>query len=152
MTALHGKPLIRELERRFVVAHTTVPSAGRHGGRDASGEHGRAHQRGRLGARRSAALLGRHLAVVARARAGSGARAGDGAHDARARIGLGLVAIGAMRAGYDVLASDYYDDALLFTTANAWRKLGPRAAHAHGGLAGAPDRPRHSSIASSPRM
>src|SRR6478752_2829839 len=34
--------------------------------------------------------------------------------------GLGLVSIGAMRAGYDVLASDYYDDALLFTRANAW--------------------------------
>ena len=28
-----------------------------------------------------------------------------------------------MRAGYDVLASDYYDDALLFTRANAWRTL-----------------------------
>lgn len=37
--------------------------------------------------------------------------------------GLGLATIGAMRAGYDVLASDYYDDALLFTSANAWRTL-----------------------------
>ena len=38
--------------------------------------------------------------------------------------GLGLVTIGAMRAGYDVLATDYYDDSLLFTRANAWRSLG----------------------------
>src|SRR5674476_24047 len=37
--------------------------------------------------------------------------------------GLGLATIGAMRAGYEVLASDYYDDALLFTRANAWRTL-----------------------------
>jgi hypothetical protein len=33
------------------------------------------------------------------------------------------VSIGAMRAGYDVLASDYYDDALLFIRAYAWRTL-----------------------------
>ena len=33
--------------------------------------------------------------------------------------GLGLVTIGAMRAGYDVLATDYYDDALLFARRNA---------------------------------
>ena len=32
--------------------------------------------------------------------------------------GLGLVTIGAMRAGYDVLATDYYDDALLFARRN----------------------------------
>jgi 2-polyprenyl-3-methyl-5-hydroxy-6-metoxy-1,4-benzoquinol methylase len=28
-----------------------------------------------------------------------------------------------MRAGFQVLASDYYEDALLFTRANAWRNL-----------------------------
>ncbi len=33
--------------------------------------------------------------------------------------GLGLVTIGAMRAGFDVLATDYYDDALLFARRNA---------------------------------
>lgn len=38
--------------------------------------------------------------------------------------GLGLVTIAAMSAGFDVLATDYYDDALLFTRANAWRVLG----------------------------
>lgn len=38
--------------------------------------------------------------------------------------GLGLVTIAAMTAGFDVLATDYYDDALLFTRANAWRVMG----------------------------
>ena len=38
--------------------------------------------------------------------------------------GLGLVTIAAITAGFDVLATDYYDDALLFTRANAWRVLG----------------------------
>jgi predicted nicotinamide N-methyase len=37
--------------------------------------------------------------------------------------GLGIVTIAAMIAGADVLASDYYDDALLFTRANAFRNL-----------------------------
>jgi len=38
--------------------------------------------------------------------------------------GLGLVSLAALRAGYDVLATDYYEDALLFARANAWRVLG----------------------------
>ena len=38
--------------------------------------------------------------------------------------GVGLVTIAAMIAGYDMLASDYYTDALAFTRANAWRELG----------------------------
>lgn len=38
--------------------------------------------------------------------------------------GLGLVAIAAARAGFHVTASDYYEDALRFTRANAWRALG----------------------------
>jgi predicted nicotinamide N-methyase len=38
--------------------------------------------------------------------------------------GLGLVTIAAMTAGFDVLATDYYADALLFTRANALRVLG----------------------------
>jgi predicted nicotinamide N-methyase len=37
--------------------------------------------------------------------------------------GLGLVTTAAMTAGYDMLASDYYTDALAFTRANAWREL-----------------------------
>jgi predicted nicotinamide N-methyase len=38
--------------------------------------------------------------------------------------GLGIVSLTAMRSGFDVLASDYYEDALRFTRANAWRNLG----------------------------
>ena len=37
--------------------------------------------------------------------------------------GSGLVSVAAAIAGYDVLATDYYDDALLFTRANAERNL-----------------------------
>jgi predicted nicotinamide N-methyase len=38
--------------------------------------------------------------------------------------GLGLVAMAALRAGYDVVATDYYADALRFTRANASRAVG----------------------------
>ncbi len=37
--------------------------------------------------------------------------------------GLGLVTIAAMRAGWDVTATDYYADALRFTRANAWTAM-----------------------------
>lgn len=38
--------------------------------------------------------------------------------------GLGLPTIAAMDAGFDVLATDYYVDAIHMTRANAWRNLG----------------------------
>lgn len=38
--------------------------------------------------------------------------------------GIGLVSIAAALAGHDVLATDYYEDALRFARANAWRNLG----------------------------
>lgn len=38
--------------------------------------------------------------------------------------GIGLVTIAAMRAGYDVVATDYYEDALLFAARNAWQANG----------------------------
>lgn len=38
--------------------------------------------------------------------------------------GVGVVSIAAALAGYEVLATDYYEDALLFARANAWRNLG----------------------------
>jgi ETFB lysine methyltransferase len=38
--------------------------------------------------------------------------------------GLGLVTAAAMIAGYEMLATDYYTDALAFTRANAWRNTG----------------------------
>ena len=52
-----------------------------------------------------------------------------GGEDGRGRralelgCGLGVVTVAAMAAGYDVLATDYYEDALDFTRANAWRAL-----------------------------
>jgi predicted nicotinamide N-methyase len=51
-----------------------------------------------------------------------------GAHLQSARTielgcGVGLVSIAAALAGHDVLATDYYEDALLFTRANAFRNL-----------------------------
>ena len=52
-----------------------------------------------------------------------------GAAGARLRLlelgcGLGLVTIAALTAGFDVLATDYYADALLFTRANACNVVG----------------------------
>ncbi len=38
--------------------------------------------------------------------------------------GTGLATVAAMLAGFYVLATDYYDDALRFTRANAWRTTG----------------------------
>ena len=38
--------------------------------------------------------------------------------------GVGLVTLGAMFAGYDMLSTDYYTDALAFTRANAFRQFG----------------------------
>lgn len=45
--------------------------------------------------------------------------------------GVGLVTIGAQRAGFDVLATDYYEDALLFARRNGLRATGrePRVRH-----------------------
>lgn len=38
--------------------------------------------------------------------------------------GLGLATVAAMDAGFSVLATDYYEDAIHMTRANAWRNLG----------------------------
>ena len=48
---------------------------------------------------------------------------GDGRSMLELGCGLGIVSVAAMRAGFKVLASDYYEDALRFTRANAWRNL-----------------------------
>lgn len=45
--------------------------------------------------------------------------------------GLGLVAAAAARAGFDVLATDYYEDALDFAALNAWRIAGRAIATRH---------------------
>jgi ETFB lysine methyltransferase len=48
---------------------------------------------------------------------------GDGRALLELGCGLGIVSISAMRAGFAVMATDYYEDALRFTRANAWRNL-----------------------------
>lgn len=49
--------------------------------------------------------------------------AGDGRSLLELGCGLGIVSTTAMRSGFDVLATDYYEDALQFARANAWRNL-----------------------------
>ena len=49
---------------------------------------------------------------------------GRGARLIELGCGAGLVSVAAAIAGYDVLATDYYDDALQFTQANAERNIG----------------------------
>lgn len=49
--------------------------------------------------------------------------AGEGRSLLELGCGLGIVSVAAMRAGFDVLATDYYQDALRFTRANALRNL-----------------------------
>lgn len=46
--------------------------------------------------------------------------------------GVGIVTLAAISAGYEVVATDYYEDALLFTRANSWRAFGiePRTRYA----------------------
>lgn len=53
-----------------------------------------------------------------------GLEPGDGRRMLELGCGLGLVSTVALRAGWDVLASDYYRDALLFARVNAWRNTG----------------------------
>jgi predicted nicotinamide N-methyase len=45
--------------------------------------------------------------------------------------GVGLVSIAATIAGHDVTATDYYEDALAFTRANAFRNIGREITTAH---------------------
>jgi ETFB lysine methyltransferase len=51
-------------------------------------------------------------------------RPGQGRRLLELGCGVGLVTTAAMAAGYEVIASDYYTDALAFTRANAFRNLG----------------------------
>ena len=65
----------------------------------------------------SSTILAAHLVSIAernpRRERGKGLELG---------CGVGLVTTAAMLAGYDMLATDYYTDALAFTRANAWRE------------------------------
>lgn len=49
---------------------------------------------------------------------------GDGHRLLELGCGSGVAAVAAARAGFDVTATDYYDDALRFTRANVWRATG----------------------------
>lgn len=53
-----------------------------------------------------------------------GALDGRGKHTLELGCGLGLVTTAALRAGFDVLATDYYEDALLFARRNGLRNTG----------------------------
>jgi predicted nicotinamide N-methyase len=123
MTEVRGKPLVAELERRFVVAHSRVPLPG--GNVDIMHPESTDALISEEDMVRDDRLpywadIWPSSRILARALA---REAGAGRTLLELGAGLGLVSIGAMRAGYDVLASDYYDDALLFTRANAWRAL-----------------------------
>jgi predicted nicotinamide N-methyase len=52
------------------------------------------------------------------------AEQGNGRRLLELGCGLGLATVAAMDAGFDVLATDYYVDAIHMTRANAWRNLG----------------------------
>ena len=67
----------------------------------------------------SSTILAAHL--VALSQSGRPRTAGRGLE---LGCGVGLVTVAAMIAGYEMLATDYYTDALAFTRANAWRELG----------------------------
>lgn len=53
-----------------------------------------------------------------------GERAGKGARALELGCGLGLVTVAAILAGFEVTATDYYEDALLFAARNAVRATG----------------------------
>jgi predicted nicotinamide N-methyase len=124
-------PELQALDRRFVLAHVSVAVAG-----------GEIH----LETPRSADELineidfehderlpywadvwpsSTALAGVVAEMSGAGKRALE------LGCGLGLVTIGALRAGFDVLATDYYEDALLFARRNGLSATGrePRTRH-----------------------
>jgi len=56
--------------------------------------------------------------------AGKGPPNANGGTGLELGCGVGLVTTAAMAAGYDMIASDYYEDALAFTRANAFAALG----------------------------
>lgn len=123
MTELRGRPLVAELERRFVVAHSRIDLPG--GSVDIMHPESTDALISEEDMVRDDRLpywadIWPSSRILARALA---RESGAGRTLLELGAGLGLASIGAMRAGYDVLASDYYDDALLFTRANAWRAL-----------------------------
>ena len=120
---MNGRDLVRELETRFVTATVDVDVAG--------------DSLSILKPRNSDDLISEadyvrderlpywadvwpSSLILARRMAND---AGGGRSLLELGCGLGIVSIAAMRSGFDVVASDYYEDALRFTRANAWRNL-----------------------------
>ena len=122
--ALHGAALVESLERRFVtvnddvqVGDTTVNVIRPRSAEDLIDE--------------AAFERDERLPYWAELWPSSTVLANFVAGDRRPRgqavelgAGIGVVSIAAALAGHEVLATDYYDDALLFARANAWRNLG----------------------------
>ena len=122
--ALRGAALVADLERRFAPVTATVAVAGRSVDllRPPSAEALISEEDFARDERLPYwAELWPSACVFAGALA---AEPGQGRTLLELGSGLGLVAIAAMWAGYRVSASDYYEDALAFTRANAWRALG----------------------------
>jgi predicted nicotinamide N-methyase len=120
----HGASLVAELERRFVITAERVPLGGievellkPRSAEDLISEEDFARDE-RLPYWAELWPSARVLAGRILEEAGAGRRILE------LGCGVGLVAIAAMRAGFDVLATDYYADAIRFTRANAWRVLG----------------------------
>lgn len=131
MTPVRGDALVAELDRRFTTTRDTVTLAGepvelmKPAATDALISEADFARDERLP---YWADLWPSACVLADAVV---AEAGRGRALLELGCGLGLVAIAALRAGYDVLATDYYADALRFTRANAWRttRREPRTRH-----------------------
>ena len=67
----------------------------------------------------SSTILATHLVSLDASRRSPGTRRG-----LELGCGVGLVTTAAMIAGYEMISTDYYTDALAFTRANAWRNTG----------------------------
>lgn len=67
----------------------------------------------------SSTILARHFIELSKS-----SRARNPGRGLELGCGVGLVTTAAMIAGYDMIASDYYTDALAFTRANAFRNTG----------------------------
>lgn len=126
--ALRASELLPELERRFVVEPLEVTALGRElelvaprSAEDLLNEEDFERDE-RLPY--WADLWPSSYALADRVASEDGRPGGSALRLLELGCGLGLVTIAALTAGFDVLATDYYADALLFTRANAWRVVG----------------------------
>ncbi len=131
MTAPYGAAIVRELERRFVLSTERVPLGD--GAVTVLRPRSAEDLISEADFERDERLpYWAELWPSGQMLAGAIAREqGAGRSLLELGCGVGLVTIAAMRAGYATLATDYYEDALLFARANAWRALGaePRTRH-----------------------